>query len=136
MIESIAVLVWIASLVTAIIIGQKKGQLASAIIWSVLCSWIGLVILLFLPDKKKQAAQEAEALAWQQKLAAQAAAVRLQKENAVLYYVHLNGETRGPWPAEHIRQLYRAGTINNETPVITEGDSEWQLLSYFNDLLA
>jgi hypothetical protein len=52
-------LFWVFCIILGMIIGQKKGQLASGIVWSVLFGIFGVIIVLCLPNRKKEAEAKA-----------------------------------------------------------------------------
>jgi hypothetical protein len=49
------------------------------------------------------------------------------------YYLHLSGETKGPFTLEMIREMLAAGVIENTTLIVQEGGSDWQSVA---DILA
>lgn len=48
---------WAIAILCGALLGNSKGQLASGIIWTVLFSFLGLLVVLCLPDRKKQKAE-------------------------------------------------------------------------------
>lgn len=48
---------WAIAVICGALLGNSKGQLASGIIWTVLFSFLGLLVILCLPDRKKQKAE-------------------------------------------------------------------------------
>jgi hypothetical protein len=42
------------------------------------------------------------------------------------YYYYTNGSKHGPVPASQVRQLWGDGMIQDESPLLREGDTEWR----------
>jgi hypothetical protein len=42
------------------------------------------------------------------------------------YWVRIGTDTNGPFPAAKIRELHRRGAIDNDTPVVREGEKDWK----------
>ncbi|MDR1305515.1 MAG: DUF4339 domain-containing protein [Verrucomicrobiales bacterium] len=127
---------WLAPVICGGLIGERKGQLASGLVWTILLGWLGFIILLCLPDRKKAAADE---LAAQYQLAQwqrQQQARQRQTETAFLrYYLHLDGVVKGPYALAQVQGMWRNGTLTMDTLCLQEGTDEWMPLTGISDLL-
>jgi hypothetical protein len=54
------VFVWLFCLVIGVLIGSQKGQLVSGIIWSFLFGPLGVIVVICLANKKKEAEDQAQ----------------------------------------------------------------------------
>ena len=50
------VFIWIASIVAAVILGQRKGHPVAAFFCALVASWIGVVVVAFWRDDTSKAA--------------------------------------------------------------------------------
>jgi len=51
------------------------------------------------------------------------------------YYVIMSEETRGPYTEKQLQAMWLTGALTLHTPVMISGDSEWDTLSSYMDIL-
>jgi hypothetical protein len=51
------------------------------------------------------------------------------------YYVIMSEETRGPYTEKQLQAMWLTGALTSQTPVMINGDSEWDTLSSYMDIL-
>jgi hypothetical protein len=54
--------IWLLAIVVGAIMGHRKGQLVSGIVWPVLFNWLGVIIVAFLKPLNKKCPRCAEAI--------------------------------------------------------------------------
>src|SRR2546426_12731566 len=96
------VLIWIVSLILGCLIGSAKGRVVSGFVWSLLLGPLGVLIVLCLPNlKKEEENAKARALAQEQVRLQEAQLRQLQElgqrpirgpESSHLYHVGRNGQ--------------------------------------------
>lgn len=53
-------LIWLTAVIAGGIIGHRKGRLPMGIVWSLILSWLGVVIIALMPKTEERRILEAQ----------------------------------------------------------------------------
>lgn len=126
------------------LIGRSRGRPIDGLGWGILLGPLGWLIVALLSDKRPKCpycrgAVELSASRCRHcggelrsGRSTPPTTTTLSGSN-VKYYYTSNGEQQGPIDASDLRMMHKDGLINDDTPVIREGESDWR---QYRDYLA
>lgn len=138
--ETNFITIWIFSVVIGCLIGSAKGRFFSGLVWSLLFPVVGVLVVLCLPNLKKDAAaklqlsQMNELLALQREQLNEIQRQRIPPRVAVVekrYRVTRNGEHLGPYPASEIRFMIASKTLAPSDFYFDHDAQDWMTLDCF-----
>jgi hypothetical protein len=136
--------IWMFSVIIGCLIGSARGRPASGLVWSFLFGPLGVIVVLCLPNLKKQDEDaKAEYRAAKEMQLQQAQLRQLHEltervapptvtERVPSYHVERNGKDLGEMPLSKIRQMLRAGMLSKHDHYFDPQMDEWIEIEYLD----
>ena len=118
--------VWIIAIVCGVFIGRAKGQFAPGILWPLLFGPIGLIILLCLPNRKKEFLLHQQIALLKQQIEE---LERSHVEPVAVYRGKLRigrgDQDLGDMPIEKVKTMLRSGELSGSDFFYDFDSGEW-----------
>lgn len=51
------------------------------------------------------------------------------------FYIRMDGQSKGPYTLQHLREMWRKGVVNSKTTYCEEGGTQWRSLAMMQTVL-
>lgn len=140
----LSLIVWIFSMIIGCLIGTSKDQVASGLIWSFLFGPFGVLVVLCLPNRKKQKEEAQRNKLLERQVSLQQEQIRyLEKMQQPVppppghepkLRIATGGEDLGEMPISTVQLLLKNGRLTQQDHYFDQASNTWMPLDCCPDL--